>query len=253
VSYILDALKKSEHERDREEGGIPGIQSIHNPLTGGAQHSRNVWPYIAITTTLLVVLVVFLVWMPSNSVNVTQESELPDTEILAQLNNIVSQEEEIRETPVGIQKTTDGVDNSSKPSSKQAKSQKKPVTKKPVNKKPKPKQQVIFATEPLDMNAEPILESTNRTAKSQFNSGTVYKVAELPLSVRKNVPPITFSGHVYSSTPANRSVMINGNKMREGQSVTSQLKLQEITPNGAIFKFNGYVFSLGALQDWTFK
>ena len=111
------------------------------------------------------------------------------------------------------------------------------------------KQQVIFATEPLDLNAE----STSRTSKSQFNSGAVYKVAELPLSVRKNVPSITFSGHVYSSIPANRSVMINGNKMREGQSVTSQLSLKEITTNGAIFKFNGYVFSLNALQDWKFK
>jgi len=83
VSYILDALKKSEHERDREQGGIPDIQSIHRPLTGGVRDSRNVWPYVAITTALLLVLVVFFVWKPSESVIVTQESELPDKEILA--------------------------------------------------------------------------------------------------------------------------------------------------------------------------
>lgn len=244
MSYILDALKKSENERDRDQGGIPGIQSIHNPLVGGAQHSRTVWPYVAITVALLVVLVVYLVRMPSESTNVTQESELPDKEILAQMNNVDSPKEAIRDSSADQQKTMEGLDKSSKLSNKQVKSQKNPVTKKPAKTKPKPKQkqQVIFATEPLDLNA-----------KNQFNSGTVYKVAELPLSVRKNVPPITFSGHVYSSTPGNRSVMINGNKMREGQSVTSQLKLQEITPFGAIFKFNGYAFSLSALQDWTFK
>jgi len=253
VSYILDALKKSEHERDRDQGGIPDIQSIHHPLTGGVRHSSNVWPYVAITAALLVVLAGFFVWMPSESAKVTQESELPDKEILAQLNNIDSQEDASRESPFKIQKNIDSVDDSSKPSAKQVTPQKKQVTKKSVKTKPKPKQQVIFATEPLDSSAEPIQESSNRSAKSQFNSNTVYKVAELPLSVRKNVPPITFSGHVFSSTPNNRSVMINGNKMREGQSVTSQLTLKEITPTGAIFKFNGYIFSLSALQDWKFK
>jgi len=244
VSYILDALKKSENERDREQGGIPDIQSVHNPVTGEAQQSSHLWPYVAIFTSVIVIVAVTFMWIPSESVDLAQENELPDQNILAQLNDASASNDASKQSVIDKPRKTPKQDKSS---------DQKHTPKPPVRSKPKPKAQVIFATEPLDTMPESKPGQNNRTIKRNFNSDKVYKVAELPLSVRRNVPPITFTGHVYSSTPASRSVMINDAKMREGQPVTSQLILHEITQYGAVFKFNGYFFSLSALQDWKFR
>jgi len=235
VSYILDALKKSENERDREQGGIPDIQSIHNPETGDSQHSLPKWPYIAIISSLLVVIVVVFMWTPSESEDVVQEAELPDPNVLAKLNNATRSNNSSGKSANNNNASTSASKTRSNPN------------------KTKSSPKVIFATEPLDTMSEPVSQSNTSTRKRRFNSDKVYKVAELPLSVRRNVPSISFTGHVYSSTPGSRSVMINDLKMREGQPVTSQLTLHEITQYGAVFKFSGYYFSLSALQDWKFN
>ncbi len=257
MSYILDALKKSETERDREQGGIPDIQSIHNPLIAGVRQSTNVWPYVSIISILVGGIVVVLIWMPSVFMHTPQEAELPDQSMLAQLNGNNLKRAAPSESITDSKKEQVGTNETAKSGKTPAKTQNPPKTQKPVTAKPRPKpkprQQVVFATEPLDVFPESAPKSSSRFESKQFNSDVVYKVEELPLSVRRNVPPIAFSGHVYSSIPTSRSVMLNDTKMREGQAVTTQLILKEITPNGAIFKFNGYLFSLVALQDWKFR
>ncbi len=56
---------------------------------------------------------------------------------------------------------------------------------------------------------------------------------------------MTFSVLIYSEKPAERMVNINGRTTREGQEVSDGLKLEEITPDGAIFSFKGYRFQKG--------
>jgi general secretion pathway protein B len=74
----------------------------------------------------------------------------------------------------------------------------------------------------------------------------------LPDYVKRELPAISFAGHVYSSTKSQRSVMLNGKKMREGQEVSKGLMLEEITLEGVVLRAQGYRFKLGALQDWSF-
>jgi len=50
MSYILDALKKSEQERGH--GGIPSVQTIHSSSLY-YNHNKIYWPYILITAVLL--------------------------------------------------------------------------------------------------------------------------------------------------------------------------------------------------------
>jgi general secretion pathway protein B len=74
---------------------------------------------------------------------------------------------------------------------------------------------------------------------------TVNSVVELPLSVQQELPAMTISVHAYSGNPGKRLVGINNRILREGEYVVSGLKLEQITPDGMIFSYKGYSFRRG--------
>ena len=74
---------------------------------------------------------------------------------------------------------------------------------------------------------------------------TVMSIAELPLSVQQELPAMTISVHAYSGNPRDRMVGINNRMLREGDSVVPDLKLEQITPDGMIFGYKGYSFRRG--------
>jgi general secretion pathway protein B len=56
--------------------------------------------------------------------------------------------------------------------------------------------------------------------------------------------PMHLDIHVYSSNPAERFVFINMRKYTEGTELPEGPRLEEITPEGAIFTINGQRFAL---------
>lgn len=74
---------------------------------------------------------------------------------------------------------------------------------------------------------------------------TVNSMAELPLSVQQELPAMKISVHAYSANPGNRLVGINNRMLREGEYVVPGLKLEQITPDGMIFGYQGYSFRRG--------
>jgi general secretion pathway protein B len=65
---------------------------------------------------------------------------------------------------------------------------------------------------------------------------------DLPLDVQLKVPKMSFSVFVYAQKPADRMVIIDGHTRREGDEVSSGLRLEEITREGAVFSFKGHRF-----------
>lgn len=65
---------------------------------------------------------------------------------------------------------------------------------------------------------------------------------ELPDAIRADVPEIRFSVLVYAKTPADRFVLINGQRLGEGDSSQPGLEVQEIRRDGVIFSYRKYQF-----------
>jgi hypothetical protein len=63
------------------------------------------------------------------------------------------------------------------------------------------------------------------------------------------IPNMSVSMLVYSRKPEERWININGAKRREGQEISSGLKVEEITPDGAIFSYMGQRFYKGVVGD----
>lgn len=69
--------------------------------------------------------------------------------------------------------------------------------------------------------------------------------ADLPSSLQQEVPQPAILIHSYSATPASRFVFIGDRKWREGESPAPGLRLEQITADGAIFNYKGYRFRRG--------
>jgi len=70
-------------------------------------------------------------------------------------------------------------------------------------------------------------------------------MAELPLPIQQEIPVMTIQLHAYSSNPRERLVSINSRMLREGGSLTPDIRLEQITPDGMIFSYKGYRFQRG--------
>ena len=72
---------------------------------------------------------------------------------------------------------------------------------------------------------------------------------ELAPQIRDALPNLSVSMLVYSKKPEDRWININGSKKRQGEEISAGLKLEEITPDGAIFSYQGHRFYKGVVGD----
>ena len=70
------------------------------------------------------------------------------------------------------------------------------------------------------------------------------RLAELPDDVRREVPTLAFGGSVYSELAAQRMVILNGQLLREGDSITNELAVEEIRQRSAVLRIKGRRFEL---------
>jgi general secretion pathway protein B len=67
---------------------------------------------------------------------------------------------------------------------------------------------------------------------------------ELRPDLRQALPPLRVDVHVYDEVPANRFVMINLRRYREGDEIADDLRLERVTREGMVLRFRGEPFRL---------
>lgn len=227
MSYILDALKKSEQERGH--GNIPDVQTVHSSGLNYRSEKKSYWPYILIVAVLLNLLAIVYFILNKEStektVTVTQETNVTD-----QVKT---------ESNVTPEKTT-AADSSTTQTSNKNTEIEDTATSTPVS----ATDDTIKTTE----KTATIKADTNNRALN--NTTKIMDFHELPESIKQELPSITISAHVYSTNPAQRSIVINNNFMEEGEYVLDGLILYEITTDGAIFAYQGTLFNYGVVSGW---
>lgn len=238
MSYILDALKKSEKERRR--GTVPGVHTVQEVIIHEPR-SRPVWPYIVITA-IAVNMVIIGFWLTLRT---------PQKKMLG------GHDGPVIETGMNTHTMTPAV---SRPTSSvghiQGASQVKgadtvrhdvPSPQKTIiadtaakGVKPEPQQQ-----ENLSVQTAPSVSSPSEPhplPARQQPEDRVYQLKELPEHIRKGLPDFSVSAFLYSERPSSRMARVNNVMMKEGQNLTSDLKLLEILPDGLVFTFQKYRF-----------
>ena len=67
---------------------------------------------------------------------------------------------------------------------------------------------------------------------------------ELSVAPGAHLPQLRLDLHVYAARPQDRFVMINMHKLREGEALPEGVRLESVTPEGAVLSYNGSRFLL---------
>lgn len=79
--------------------------------------------------------------------------------------------------------------------------------------------------------------------------GRVLALAELPAAVRAQLPKLVVSGHIWSEEPSLRLLSIDDRLLHEGGEAAPGVSLQQITPSGAVFVFKGWHFRVSGVRQ----
>lgn len=63
---------------------------------------------------------------------------------------------------------------------------------------------------------------------------------DLPEPIQRQIPPVALGGYMYSKDPADRLLLIDKVLRHEGEEVAPGLVLEKLQPKAAIFSFKGY-------------
>ncbi len=247
MSYILDALKKSEEER--KKGDLPGLQT-YTPTTG-APSGKKVWVVVVVVLVATNIIGLFI-WAPWQTAKVLVKEIVPPSTLAQPIN---APSIPVRQRSPHIEPVAKAI---AKPVVKQAPSK--------FTVKPKAEAVVEPSTE---INAEPVAQlpsqyrdtpasevkispNPKEEYRQQATPSTAYlpQVSELPQSIQTQIPDLTFSSHMYSSQERFRSITINGKRLKQGRYYNEKLYVNEITEKGAVMGFEGTLFEVDVLGQW---
>ena len=69
-------------------------------------------------------------------------------------------------------------------------------------------------------------------------------LAELPADVQRDLPKLSITGGVYSPTPAQRLLIVNGQVLGEGAEAAPGVLLEQIRQKTAVLNFRGYRYGV---------
>lgn len=230
MSYILDALRKADSERER--GEIPGLHaqtaaSLDDSAPTSSVNQKLVWAVAALAAVLVLVLS-WLIW--SRSETQPERPPMPPEHAAMSMRPAPPPTApQVMAPPVtppvaGLYPPV----NTTPPVA-----QTQPVTTAPAV--PAVQPPPVVATPPQPKTEVPIARQAAATEESKL-----YRLMDLPESVRKDLPTLTIGGAMYSDTASQRMLIINSQVLHEGDKISNDLTLESIQLKSAIFRFRTY-------------
>jgi general secretion pathway protein B len=226
VSYILEALRKSDQLRRR--GGAPAL--LLGPPAAAA-HRRPALLWYGLPALVLLGAGIAIGWLRP------WESEPEATAPVAAAQPSVPQPKpapRAQALPAPAQRMPESLPV--------PKARRAPV---PARAAAEPKKRSARPASAAPKRA-PALTPAPSPARAPAQPATVVmNLSELPIAIQQELPAMSITVHAYSSRPAERLVGINDRLLHEGDDVAPGLKLEQITPEGMILSYKGYNFRRG--------
>lgn len=225
MSYILDALKKADAERER--AAVPGLHA--HPQDGlSSRDERSSVPWVAVAIGAIVVLGGALAWV------LWADRGVRTPPLVAAAPPAPQPTAAIVAAPPPIAAPAPSTAPAATPAPPPAAAEPAP-TPTVVISPPPPPPTPAPAPVPVAAPAAPSPKATEPRLPTQ---------AELPADVRAGLPPLAISGAVYSPTPSARMVFINGAVLREGDAVVDGVVLERIGASASVLSVRGTKFEV---------
>ncbi|HLY97252.1 MAG: general secretion pathway protein GspB [Sideroxydans sp.] len=254
MSYILDALRKSEQQR--RHGAAPSLLAVQAAAYEAS--TRPAFPTYGLIAAALIGAGVALGWshpwqheLPSS----VKESSAarpfePESRTSVFPESAKSgQERAIRKPAAPAAPATGHAVALRQNPPLAAEAQVRPRSSKPSAAIPaetgKTDPEVITAQASTGTIASPRESSIEPPPASASQERKLVAMRELPLAIQQEIPAISIQGHAYSSDPQDRVVGINDRLLKEGEYAAPGLRLEQITPDGLVFSYRNYLFRRG--------
>jgi general secretion pathway protein B len=252
MSYILEALKKSE--RERKQGKVPNLETFQDQASRRRHKIRPFWPFILLGSLLLggVFLGAWFYWRepaPTPSIPLTESApdalsqstsipagDSPATQALPKVTGKPELSDLQRQTAQEMNQ-----DQTTAITPELATSLSPPAIEEESPAPPEVEDLESAITDDTAAEDQAEVPSSPPTA---IDEARIVKLENLPADLKDELPAIKIGVHLYSKDSEARRASINGRLMREGQQVGSGLYLEEITRQGVILSFRGRKFSV---------
>ncbi|MBA4266738.1 MAG: hypothetical protein C0453_16800 [Comamonadaceae bacterium] len=250
MSYILDALKRADTERERERGTVPGLHSQNLP-SGNMQRDRRRQatglPRYAAWVGLLVVALLTGWYFWPTAEHQADATAAPATAPDPAPSPAVRMAEESVAAPASSEPLT-------------ARAPDLPILAPPPPTPPPqaPRSERPQASSRAAASATEAPASTAAPAPSTATAPTataapaparpespVRRFAELSPEIRAQLPQVNVSGSTYSSNPKLRTLIANGKVIQEGDEIAPGLQVETIGQRNAVLNFQGTRYSIG--------
>jgi general secretion pathway protein B len=272
MSFILDALRKSEHERQRQTGPALVEVPVAAPKPRG-----NVWATGAIALLLVNLLVVGVLLIrkaarepeaavPAAIPAPTQAAPVATAPAPAQVTMTQTLPSAAAASPPPMLQParSAGLPVDSAHNSLADEMSEGPTTLDPevldpqmsaeasappagppaVTRAPTGRGSVVYESLPASAAVgAPQYAAPPQTRTASQYSGPKLATAD-EVTAAGGVPALNLDLHVYSTKPAERMVFVNSHKYREGDTLQEGPVVQQITPDGAVLEFRGSRFLL---------
>ncbi|MDB5754166.1 MAG: hypothetical protein JWR56_594 [Massilia sp.] len=209
MSYILEALKKSQAER--QLGSAPTLHAIPVGAVLPAAYARNRKPlWLSLGGGGLLVALALLAW----------RAQAPSVKPAAPQVAFPAAPAAVVATPAAPPAVAAVAPIPPPPLAVVPPSSPAP---KPVVKAIAPQPAPVKASVPAPGLEEESLPS----------------LRQLPEAIQRAVPPLTFGGYMYSNNPADRLLLIDKTLRHEGEEVAPGLVLEKLLPKAAVMNYKG--------------
>lgn len=82
------------------------------------------------------------------------------------------------------------------------------------------------------------------TAEPSAAPSRALKLGELSAEQRRDLPALVVGGSVWSESASSRFLILNGQMLREGESLPGGLQLQRLQPKSALLRWRGLLIEL---------
>lgn len=216
MSFILDALKKSENERQQqatsEFAAIPS--AVDAPRA-----PRWIWVLIGLLVINIAIVAVAMLRPDADPVATVVEPALETPVARAAAPAAVTEEASFAER----------ISTAKVPPRPAA-------TPAPVQARPEPASRRMETVSSLEDGPQPMVDAGSSLALPTLN--------EVRLNDGVALPDLHLDIHVYGAATADRFVFINMQKLKEGSVLDSGPRIDEITPDGVILDYRGTRFVL---------
>ena len=223
MSYILEALKKSQAER--QLGELPSIHApqvqLHDGAASASARRTPVW--LALGGVSVAVAAALLLWQPWQADAAAPAKAAVVPAVLAQA---VPAPLPVAAPPAAVAPAP--VAAFVPPAATAA-----PVHHaRPVA---EPKQET-----PGQAVSPPVAAPAPAVPPTPAAEESVPGMRDLPEPIQRQIPAIAIGGYIYSKNPADRLLLIDKVLRHEGEELAPGLVLEKLQPKAAIFSFKGY-------------